>query len=50
LCLQPNFIRTISKNIANAFVDFITIISDNLSTKENMEKYNKIQSTAKIVM
>ena len=50
LCLQPNFIRTISENIANAFVDFITIISDNLSTKENMEKYNKIQSTAKIVM
>lgn len=50
LCLQPNFIRTISQNIANAFVDFITIISDNLSKKENMEKYNKIQSTTKIVM
>ena len=49
LCLQPNFIRTISTNIANAFVDFITIISNNLSKKENMEKYNKIQSTAKVV-
>ena len=49
LCLQPNFIRTISQNIANAFVDFITIISNNLSKKENMEKYNKIQSTAKVV-
>ena len=49
LCLQPKFIRTISQNIANAFVDFITIISNNLSKKENMEKYNKIQSTAKIV-
>lgn len=50
LCLRPNFIQTISKNIAKAFVDFITIISNNLSAKENMEKYNKIQSTAKIVM
>ena len=49
LCLQPKFIRTISQNIANAFVDFITIISNNLSKKENMEKYNKIQSTAKVV-
>ena len=49
LCLQPNFIQSISKNIANAFVSFITIISDNLSKKENMEKYAKIQSTAKIV-
>lgn len=49
LCLQPKFIRTISQNIANAFVDFITIISNNLSRKENMEKYNKIQSTAKVV-
>ena len=49
LCLQPNFIRTISTNIANAFVDFITIISNNLSKKENMEKYNKIQSTSKVV-
>lgn len=49
LCLQPKFIRTISQNIANAFVDFITIISNNLSKKENIEKYNKIQSTAKVV-
>lgn len=49
LCLQPKFIRTISQNIANAFVDFITIISNNLSKKENMEKYNKIQATAKVV-
>lgn len=49
LCLQPKFIRAISQNIANAFVDFITIISNNLSKKENMEKYNKIQSTAKVV-
>lgn len=45
LCLQPKFIRTISQNIANAFVDFITIISNNLSKKENMEniiKFNQL--------
>ena len=49
ICLQPGKITQISRNIANAFVTFIGIISDNLSNPKNKEKYESIKSTAKDV-
>ena len=49
ICLQPGKVTQISRNIANAFVTFIGIISDNLSNPKNKEKYESIKSTAKDV-
>lgn len=46
LCLDQNFIRNISKNIAQSFVDFISILSVNLSDKKNRKMYDAAKSAA----
>lgn len=49
ICLKPGKIKEISKGIANAFVTFIGVISDNLSSPANKAKYESIKGTAKDV-
>lgn len=46
LCFQPNFIKTISKNVADAFVTFIGTIADTLADEKNKEKYQRLNEIA----